>query len=100
MRQALTVATTGGHGYMKQCRDNMRSELPKYDGLIVEILSSSIIHAWPHDIAVIRNVNKSTVLLLSIFVLWTSFIASYNKKYYNDIGNDENKGVLFYVKRI
>ena len=45
MRQALTVATTGGHGYMKRCRDKMRSELPKYDGLIVEILSSSIIHA-------------------------------------------------------
>ena len=45
MRQALTVATTGGHGYMKRCRDKMRSELPKYDGLIVEILSSSIIRS-------------------------------------------------------
>lgn len=27
LRQALTVATTGGHGYMKRCHDKMRSEL-------------------------------------------------------------------------
>ena len=47
LRKALTVATTGGHGYMQRCHDNMRSELPKYDGNIVEILSSSFIHACP-----------------------------------------------------
>ena len=29
MRQALTVATTGGQSYMKRCFDNMRSELTK-----------------------------------------------------------------------
>ncbi len=33
MRQAITVATTGGHSYMKRCCDKMRSELPRYDGL-------------------------------------------------------------------
>lgn len=27
MRKALTVATTGGQGYMKRCPDNMRSVL-------------------------------------------------------------------------
>lgn len=27
LRQALTAATTGGHGYMKRCHDKMRSEL-------------------------------------------------------------------------
>lgn len=27
MRKALTEATTGGHGYMKRCHDNMRSVL-------------------------------------------------------------------------
>lgn len=26
LREALTVATTGGHSYMKRCYDNMRSE--------------------------------------------------------------------------
>lgn len=32
LREALTVATTGGYGYMQRCHDNMRSEQPKYDG--------------------------------------------------------------------
>lgn len=29
LRQALTVATTGGHSYMQRCYDNMRSEQNK-----------------------------------------------------------------------
>lgn len=33
LRKALTAATTGGHGYMKRCYDNMRSELTEYGGI-------------------------------------------------------------------
>lgn len=43
LRQALTVATTGGCDYMKRCHNKMRSELPKYDGYYSENLSFTFI---------------------------------------------------------
>lgn len=52
LREALTVATTGGHSYMKRCYDNMRSERLNMAG------KSKRIYPLPCGLTVCKNSDR------------------------------------------